>query len=383
MWVRHCSAVIYKLNGKFDAKKRDRRKTIGSHYKQKQGEKVLSVSCSSMSSWHIGDTDNDRPETRPYRVKIPARFVFISTIASALLAFAVGRAARLVLLEGPRRAFLTTYRETALRDRLIGKTPRREQPLPFIVAKDGEEIPHTRYTSKTFDTAKTTMRSSWLIKSHEAHILDGNDDHFPSMNTAQIDSCINEDGVRDESKESLAKKVNAIADICDEQESSQPTAEHLMVDIKRVDGAFLNSEHRLATAMIAVVNAANLTLLSYHCHGMQPTGVSCAGILMHNYISFHTWPDDGIITFDLVSGGGKSIMPMVAVIEEHFGVPQGASHHGDALGQPSMRWAHKLRGFRHRSTKISNLFQMTDLGSLVSILGTEYKEEVRCLLRFH
>ncbi len=330
-----------------------------------------------MSSRYRRDSDNERSEARPYQVKASARFVLISTMTSALVAFAVGKAARHVLLEGPRRAFLATYRETALKDRLNGGT---EQPLPFIVAKYGEEIPHTRYTSKTFDTAKTTMSSSWLIKNDDEHILDRNDNHFSSVNTAEIDTSNSEEGVSDESKESQTQKVNAVADICDELESSQPTAEHLMVDMKNVDGAFLNSVHRLATAMIDVVNAANLTLLSYHCHGMQPTGVSCVGILMHNYISFHTWPDDGVITFDLVAAEGKSIMPMVPVIKENFGVPQAASYHGDVIHQPSMRWAHKLRGFHHRSTKISNLFQMTDLGKfLVSILGTEYKEQVTML----
>jgi S-adenosylmethionine/arginine decarboxylase-like enzyme len=129
--------------------------------------------------------------------------------------------------------------------------------------------------------------------------------------------------------------------------------------------------------MIDVVEAAGLTLLSYHCHGMEPTGVSCAGILTHNYIAFHTWPDEGVITFDLVAGGGKSILPVLPVIEERFGVPQAASYHGEAIAQPAVRWAHKLRGFRHDPTKISNLFQMTDLGEcLLSILGTEFKEEV-------
>jgi S-adenosylmethionine/arginine decarboxylase-like enzyme len=154
-----------------------------------------------------------------------------------------------------------------------------------------------------------------------------------------------------------------------------------MVDIKNVDGAFLNSEHRLATAMIDVVNQANLTLLSYHCHGMQPSGVSCAGILFHHHFSFHTWPDDGVITLDLIAGSGLSIMPVLPVIEKRFGVAVAkVTDHDEVIGQPSVRWAHKLRGFRHHPTKISNLFQMTDLGrTLVSILGTEYKEEVTLL----
>lgn len=203
--------------------------------------------------------------------------------------------------------------------------------------------------------------SSWLITNRDTHGLEEGQDDSKTCE---------ENGAGGE--ESLAKKVQAIGDISDEREIHQPTGEHLMVDIKNVDGDFLNSEHRLARAMIDVVHAANLTILSYHCHGMEPSGVSCAGILMHNYIAFHTWPNEGVITFDLVAGSGKSILSVLPVIEERFGVPRPFSS-----SQPSVRWAHKLRGFHRYPTDISNLFQITDLGvSLLSLLGTEFKEEV-------
>lgn len=325
---------------------------------------------SSLTESNNDDSDSNgrEPEVSPYRVLVSARFVLMSMLASVLLAYAVGRAARLILLEGPRRAMLAEYRKSTLSDRPIGG--RYEPPLPFLVAKEGMEVPHTRYTSKTFDTAKTTMSSSWLITNRDAHWLEGEDDMFPQANEQQ-DPPLHGDA------QSLAKKVDAIADICDDDEKSQPAGEQLMVDIKNVDGAFLNSEHRLARAMIDVVEAAGQILLSYHCHGMEPTGVSCVGILTHNYIAFHTWPNEGVISFDLVAGGGKSILPVLPVIEERFGVPQAASYHGEAIAQPAVRWAHKLRGFRHDPTKFSNLFQVTDLGSfLLSILGTEFKEEV-------
>ena len=55
--------------------------------------------------------------------------------------------------------------------------------------------------------------------------------------------------------------------------------------IKNVDGTFLDSEERLASAMLNVVDASRLTLLSYHCHGMSPE------VLLESHISFHTWPE--------------------------------------------------------------------------------------------
>eukprot|EP00985_Skeletonema_marinoi_P012235 scaffold5862_cov91-Skeletonema_marinoi.AAC.8 len=44
-----------------------------------------------------------------------------------------------------------------------------------------------------------------------------------------------------------------------------PAGQHLLVDIKNVDPIFLNSEERLAEAMIQLVDESKLTLLSYHC----------------------------------------------------------------------------------------------------------------------
>ncbi|EED92531.1 predicted protein, partial [Thalassiosira pseudonana CCMP1335] len=79
--------------------------------------------------------------------------------------------------------------------------------------------------------------------------------------------------------------------------------QHLLVDIKDVDAQFLNSEERLATAMISLINESKLTLLSYHCHSLVPIGVSCAGVLLESHIAFHTWPLEGVITLDLFTCG--------------------------------------------------------------------------------
>ncbi|OEU21352.1 S-adenosylmethionine decarboxylase, partial [Fragilariopsis cylindrus CCMP1102] len=79
--------------------------------------------------------------------------------------------------------------------------------------------------------------------------------------------------------------------------------QHLLIDIENVDSAFLNSEERLANAMLDLINECGLTLLSYHCHKMVPMGVSCAGVLLESHVSFHTWPTEGVITIDLFTCG--------------------------------------------------------------------------------
>ncbi|EEC49071.1 predicted protein, partial [Phaeodactylum tricornutum CCAP 1055/1] len=79
--------------------------------------------------------------------------------------------------------------------------------------------------------------------------------------------------------------------------------QHLLVDIENVDASFLNSAHQLAFAMVDVIEMSGLTLLSYHCHGLEPIGVSCVGVLLESHVSFHTWPIEGVITLDLFTCG--------------------------------------------------------------------------------
>jgi len=213
--------------------------------------------------------------------------------------------------------------------------------------------------------------SSWLVTKHGSQKLQGDDDARTFDEHDESEMC------REDS--SIIREDGAITDGAAEEEWPEPSAEHLMVDIKNVDGAFLNSETRLARAIINLVNEADLPLLSYHCHKFSPVGVSCVGVLLRNYLAFHTWPEEGVITFDLVTAESKSILPLLPLIERLFGVTRAPSFVGQIVKQPEMRWAFKLRGFRPNSTEISNLFQVTDLGDVLSILGTDFKKEVSWL----
>lgn len=136
-----------------------------------------------------------------------------------------------------------------------------------------------------------------------------------------------------------------------------PPSQHLMVDIEGVEGDFLNSEDRLAKAMIETIEAAGFQMLSYHCHKLNPKGVSCVGVLLDSHISFHTWPDEGVITLDLfvATGGSLQLVPLVSTMKSLFGIipstPDCAIDDGackndeeddDEIG---VRWSHELRGF--------------------------------------
>ena len=127
-----------------------------------------------------------------------------------------------------------------------------------------------------------------------------------------------------------------------------PAGQHLLVDIKDVDSDFLNSEQRLATAMVELISASKLTLLSYHCHSLVPLGVSCAGVLLESHVAFHTWPNEGVITMDVFTCGGEPLIPVLDAIRRLFGVPRAPAPGEDSadVPAPALLWSHKLRGFR-------------------------------------
>jgi len=163
-----------------------------------------------------------------------------------------------------------------------------------------------------------------------------------------------------------------------------PAGQHLLVDIQRVEEAFLNSEERLADAMVRSVEAAGLTMLSYHCHALQPAGVSCVGVLLESHISFHTWPQEGVITLDLFTCGSKPLLPVIPDLERLFGVPRIDPETGE-LGKSKTQWSHELRGFRIEGPNSENhLDSKTDLAFwIMSVLQYEVKDQIVSTVTAH
>jgi spermidine synthase len=150
----------------------------------------------------------------------------------------------------------------------------------------------------------------------------------------------------------------------------------LLVDIKGIEAAFLDSEERLATAMVDTVKSAGLTMLSYHCHKLIPMGVSCVGVLLESHISFHTWPTEGVITLDLFTCGSNPLIPVVPTIKELFGIPR----ENDGI---VTQWSHELRGFRSKKApnkenqNYALLDHNSDLSQMIwSPMDCSYKEQV-------
>lgn len=72
--------------------------------------------------------------------------------------------------------------------------------------------------------------------------------------------------------------------------------------------------------------------------------MSCVGVLLESHISFHTWPDEGVITLDLFTCGSKPLLPVVKTIERLFGIGENTKS----------QWSHELRGFRGEDEKRDN-----------------------------
>lgn len=270
-----------------------------------------------------------RPETRMrwepslerYKPSVPSRFLITSMLASYLLAFSVGRATRHFLYE-PHSSQKQEHVNVLV-----------EASLPSIE----NESTQTTYLSKAFEMTRTASSFSWLLNERDTITL-----------------------IAEENAELIGIENN----------EHEAVSEHLMVDMQNVDGAFLNSERRLANAMLEVVSEAQLSLVSYHCLGLVPMGVSCVGLLERNYISLHTWPESGVISLDLCVAGTSSLLSALSVIERVFGVPCTSPPSGLPVQKPLVKWAHKFRGFDvdERSNDLS-IYVLSDL-------GTDIKTEV-------
>lgn len=243
-----------------------------------------------------------------FRIRLTLRFLVVAFVVAVLLAFSVGRLCRLVLLE-----------DVHLHARLHSVLPPTMQAvLPHPMIPSGKTMPATTYTSKQFNPGLAANSDSILLarprESFVAH-------------------AVRADGSLPEIDDDYLATLH------------EPAGEHLLVDIEHVDGAFLNSEERLASAMIELVNLSGLTMLSYHCHELEPMGVTCVGILLESHVSFHTWPAQGVITLDLFTCGASRLKPLVGVIEKLFGIPQ-PSIDGSPVEPPHTVWGFKKRGFR-------------------------------------
>ena len=257
----------------------------------------------------------------PYQVFLSFRFLVWSFLVSMFVAYVMGRIGRFWLLNHMQALMSPTVE--------VKQAFRRPDLLPSPILPQGKKMPNAVYASKHFNTGHSVINNAMLVE-----------------RTCEIE--LEESANKEEGED----RINSTGTEENKEEIHEPAGQHLLIDIEYVDAVFLDSEERLAQAMLDLVNLSGLTLLSYHCHGLEPMGVSCIGVLLESHVSFHTWPIEGVITLDLFTCGSSPLPPLIPTIQELFAIPRSPSNEGDMVEQPKMMWAHKKRGFRRRQENV-------------------------------
>lgn len=306
---------------------------------------------------------NKKSPPNPYKVLVSKRFLLTTLFGCSLVAFATGRAAIW---------FLSTQNNNA---RTSATNSAGAVNLPHPVLQPGKTAPQSKYFSKTFDTSlATSSNSRWIVIDQEDTCNDTEESEESSSSPSQQQDqqqCVTTDTEASTTATETNKTDYNNADD-DDDEVHLPKGQHLILDIKNVDPDFLSSEERLATTMMEVVNKCGLTLLSYHCHGLYPSsGVSCVGVLLESHVSFHTYPNSGVVLFDLFTCGPESLLPIVSTVIQRFSVAGPPSIMPEP---PQPVWAYKFRGFGADNKE--TIGQLTDLFTFPIGFMADYKQEI-------
>ena len=81
------------------------------------------------------------------------------------------------------------------------------------------------------------------------------------------------------------------------------------MDVRDVDGTFLNLEIWLAESMTILMNETN------------STDVNCIVSLIQMHTTFHTWTTEDVITTKLFVSGAGLLLHMIPIKESLFGPP--------------------------------------------------------------
>ena len=187
---------------------------------------------------------------RSYLVKMPPQFILLTLMIVCGVAFSVGTISRIMLLSSmgvhPSAYPLNTPAS------IQGDLEYLTRHLPIPVRINGKDLPPTTYTSTQ------VLPQDAATTSHSVHM---------------------------DRKVKLYDEDSITNDVDAKQEQHLPSGQHLLVDIKNVDPSFLNSEEKLAAAMVDLAIMSKVNLLSYHCHSRIPMGVSCVGVLLESHVS--------------------------------------------------------------------------------------------------
>ena len=82
---------------------------------------------------------------------------------------------------------------------------------------------------------------------------------------------------------------------------------HCILELYGCDGARLNDEGFLRSAITNAALRAGATLLNLITHRFEPQGVTGLALLAESHISIHTWPESGYAAVDVFTCGDHTM----------------------------------------------------------------------------
>ena len=87
---------------------------------------------------------------------------------------------------------------------------------------------------------------------------------------------------------------------------------HLLVDFYGCDPAVINDSYTLIALAVQAVRKSGATVVRTATHHFEPQGVSGIVLIAESHLSFHSWPEHGVLCLDYFSCG-DSINPQIAI----------------------------------------------------------------------
>ena len=188
-----------------------------------------------------------------YVITISPHFILLTLVIVCVAAFAVGTISRIMLLSSMGIHPSAYPLNSSIPILQCNTTTKHEVQLPTPV-RINDKVPSTMYTSTQLLPLLAAKTSHSVHMDRNVKLSDTGDNISNDENTNHVHQHL-------------------------------PSGQHVLVDLKNVDPVFLNSEERLAEALVQLAIISKVNLLSYHCHSLVPMGVSCVGILLESHVS--------------------------------------------------------------------------------------------------
>ncbi len=78
---------------------------------------------------------------------------------------------------------------------------------------------------------------------------------------------------------------------------------HIIADFYGVDSDLIATTERMSPIIEAAVEYGRLTKISSDYYQFRPRGASGVVLLAESHLSFHTWPEYGLVTLDVYTCG--------------------------------------------------------------------------------